>query len=65
MHNTSGTLHYREVVVLDFEFTQPDGERPEPLCLVASELKSGRVHLYWRDDLRQLAGPQGCSTLNT
>jgi hypothetical protein len=33
---------FREVVVLDFEFTALLGERPEPVCLVAWELRSGR-----------------------
>lgn len=35
---------FTEVVVVDFEFRQPDGERPEPVCVVAHELVSGRRH---------------------
>jgi DNA polymerase family A len=34
--------HFREVVVADFEFTALLGERPDPVCLVAHELRSGR-----------------------
>ena len=33
---------FREVVVVDTEFTTIPGERPEPVCLVAHELCSGR-----------------------
>src|SRR5690349_10412323 len=44
-------LPYREVWCLDFEFRAPDGERPEPLCLVARELRSGRELRLWRDEL--------------
>src|SRR3954466_13551738 len=44
-------LPYREPWALDFEFRAPDGERPEPLCLVARELRSGRELRLWRDQL--------------
>ena len=40
---------FREVVVLDFEFTATTGERPGPVCLVAHELHSGRRFRIWRD----------------
>jgi DNA polymerase I len=33
---------FREVVVVDFEFTNLPGERPVPVCMVAHELHSGR-----------------------
>jgi DNA polymerase-1 len=35
---------FGEVLVLDFEFEQRDGERPVPVCVVAHELVSGRRH---------------------
>lgn len=36
------TLHrFREIWLVDFEFHQPNGERPEPICMVALELRSG------------------------
>lgn len=38
---------YDEVWVLDFEFHSPPGERPRPLCLVARELRSGRLMSQW------------------
>lgn len=35
---------FREIVAVDFEFQQLEGERPVPACLVAHELVSGRHH---------------------
>jgi DNA polymerase I len=42
-------LPYREIWLVDFEFCQPPGERPEPACLVAMELRTGRKTRVWRD----------------
>ena len=42
---------FREVWAADFEFVAPPGERPDVVCLVARELKSGRVIQLWRDQL--------------
>ena len=35
-----------------FEFSAPPGERPDPVCLVAREFRSGRTLRLWQDDLR-------------
>jgi hypothetical protein len=43
---------YREVWLADFEFSAPPGERPDPVCLVARELRTGRVVRLWCDELR-------------
>jgi DNA polymerase I len=43
---------YREVWLVDFEFSAPPGERPDPVCLVAREFRSGRTLRLWQDDLR-------------
>jgi hypothetical protein len=48
---------FREVWLADFEFRQPHGERPAPLCLVAREWRSGRLLRLWQDELAALAGP--------
>jgi DNA polymerase I len=40
---------YREVVLVDFEFTAIPGERPGPVCLVAHELRSGRCFRIFQD----------------
>ena len=38
---------FREIWCADFEFHVPAGERPLPLCLVARELRSGRLVRLW------------------
>jgi hypothetical protein len=45
---------FREIVVLDTEFRTRPGDPPEPVALVASMLRSGRVARYFADDLRAL-----------
>src|SRR5215831_11774504 len=42
---------YREVWLVDTEFSQPPGERPDPVCLVAREFRSGRTLRLWQDEL--------------
>ncbi|WP_169973107.1 DNA polymerase [Tautonia rosea] len=49
---TSGGLDaFREVWLVDTEFRADPGERPDPVCLVAREFRSGRTLRLWRDDL--------------
>ncbi len=40
---------YRQVWAVDYEFMAPPGEIPDPVCLVARELKSGKTIRLWRD----------------
>lgn len=49
--------HFREVWLLDFEFSEPSGERPQPVCLVAWELHSGRRLRVWQDELMTMEAP--------
>jgi DNA polymerase-1 len=42
-------LPFREIWAVDFEFGSQPGENPDPVCLVAWELKSGRRVRLWRD----------------
>jgi DNA polymerase I len=51
------TRHFREVWLLDFEFSAPPGERPQPVCLVAWELHSGRRLRVWQDELMTMKAP--------
>jgi DNA polymerase family A len=44
-------LPFREVWVLDFEFIAEPGTLPVPVCLVARELRSGRLLRLWQDEL--------------
>jgi DNA polymerase-1 len=38
---------YREIWLVDFEFLATPGDRPVPVCLVARELRSGRLERAW------------------
>jgi hypothetical protein len=50
--------HYREVWLVDFEFRQIDGNRPEPVCMVAREFRTGRTQRLWADALEvELCSP--------
>jgi DNA polymerase-1 len=52
-----GQRSFSEVVLADFEFFAPPGERPSPICLVARELVSGRVHRIFQDVLSDMTHP--------
>jgi hypothetical protein len=42
-----GLDHYQEIWVVDFEFYQPPGDRPRPICLVAREIRSHCLARQW------------------
>jgi DNA polymerase I len=42
---------FRQIFLFDFEFWTAPGERPDPVCLVAWELRSGQKLRLWRDQL--------------
>src|SRR5262249_18508715 len=42
--------HYHHVYRVDFEFTAPPGERPQPICCVVHEQHSGQTERYWLAD---------------
>ena len=44
--------HYRQVWLVDFEFSAPDGDRPTPVCLVARELNSNQLVRLLADELQ-------------
>jgi hypothetical protein len=48
---------FNEIWCLDSEFRAPDGHRPEPVCLVAVELRSGRRVSLWADELSARGRP--------
>jgi len=52
-----GSASFKEVWFFDFEFRSQPGERPDPICLVAVEMGSGRRVAVWRDELLQMATP--------
>jgi DNA polymerase I len=43
-------LPFPEIWIVDFEFGAKPGENPEPVCLVACELNSGRKIRCWQDE---------------
>lgn len=48
---------FENVWLTDTEFNAQAGERPSPVCLVARELRSGRLLRLWSDDLREMRQP--------
>ncbi|MEO0531930.1 MAG: DNA polymerase, partial [Planctomycetota bacterium] len=46
---------FKEVWFVDFEFRADTGETPEPICMVARELRSGRTLRVWRDELLRMS----------
>jgi len=43
-------LPYSEIWAVDFEFGVAPGGNPDPVCLVARELRTGRTIRLWRDE---------------
>jgi len=50
LNATVNELPYKELWAVDFEFGAAPGENPEPICLVALELRSGRIVRLWQDE---------------
>lgn len=48
---------FSAVWFVDFEFTAPDGERPKPVCMVAREMRTGRLVRLWLDQTERAAPP--------
>jgi hypothetical protein len=44
---------FKHVWLVDFEFIQPDGERPFPVCMVARDFHTGRTLRLWQDQLSE------------
>ncbi len=45
---------FKEVWIVDTEFYAPAGERPDPVCVVGRELRSGRLVRQWRGEFSAL-----------
>jgi DNA polymerase I len=50
-------LPFPQIWAVDTEFIANAGERPDPVCLVARELRSGQVIRIWRDELLTMSEP--------
>ena len=44
-------MPFQSVCALDFEFVSEPGAEPVPVCLVARELRTGRLIRLWQDEL--------------
>src|SRR6516225_4344149 len=51
------SLPYRQIWCCDFEFTARDGDRPDPLCMVAREARTGELIRLWLTDGAPAAPP--------
>lgn len=51
------SLPFREIWLVDFEFSSGPGERPVPLCVVAREFRTGRTIRVFGDELHQMGRP--------
>src|SRR6266568_3418050 len=57
-------LPYRQIWAVDFEFGIEPGNRPDPVCLVAKELRGGTTIRLWRDQFSHVPPyPTGPDTL--
>jgi hypothetical protein len=52
-----GGYDFKEIWFVDFEFNQPSGELPVPVCMVAKELVAGRTIRLWQEEMVRLAKP--------
>lgn len=52
-----GDLEFDHVTAIDFEFYQPDGEVPAPLCAVAIDAATGAASRWWQDQLYTFPAP--------
>ena len=48
---------FRQVCLVDMEFSAPPGERPDPICVVSREWSTGKTIRVWQDDLKTLKHP--------
>ena len=43
---------FKQIWLVDFEFSQPEGERPSPVCMVAREVRRHQLFRLFREELR-------------
>jgi hypothetical protein len=48
---------FDQIVLVDYEFRQPDGHRPEPICGVFRLYPSGNTLRLWTDELAGMSEP--------
>ncbi len=50
-------LPFHHVIALDFEFSAPDGELPEVVCMVVRDLRTGQEWSLFQNELAALRAP--------
>jgi len=53
----AATLPFQQIWAVDFEFSQAPGERPQPVCCVGRELRTGKLVRLWLADGAPAAPP--------
>ena len=48
-----GKIQFDEVWLLDYEFMQPEGWNPKPVCMVATEYVTGHTIRLFQEELAQ------------
>jgi hypothetical protein len=51
---------FNYLVLVDYEFHQPPGERPQPLCCVWHDLRQGRTTRLWLEGTAPMLPPYAC-----
>src|SRR4029453_15658134 len=46
---------FREIWCADFEFCQAPGDLPDPVCLVATEIRTGRCLRFFKSEIPKTA----------
>ncbi|MEO8783316.1 MAG: hypothetical protein ABI404_15395, partial [Bradyrhizobium sp.] len=46
--------HIHHIYCVDCEYDARRGNRPEVVCMVVHDLRTGETHRYWQDELRNM-----------
>lgn len=57
--------NFKHIIAIDFEFSAPNGERPQVVCLIAKDLTTGDLWRIFQDELYTLKSPPFPSGKNT
>jgi len=50
-------LPFKNIIAVDFEYSAPEGERPEVVCMVAKNLANGQTWRFFQHELKKLDHP--------
>jgi DNA polymerase-1 len=52
-----GTLPFKHIIAVDYEYSAPEGERPAVVCMVAKNLLTGQTWRLFQHELMKLTQP--------